>query len=120
MKKGHRLTHRDRRSRADRGCTEQENEVLCIEETRGEVLPEHIVFGLLSITNSCPVNFMLSSPQAKRQFASMEGCEGMVSVSNRWCAAQNQSLLLYFNMIYYFVPSEKQTAGAGRLQSCAE
>lgn len=42
-------------------------------ETWGEVLPEDIVVGLPSTTNPCPVNFMLSSPQAKRQFVSMEG-----------------------------------------------
>lgn len=84
-------------------------------ETRGKVLPEDIVAGLLSTTNSCPVNFMLSSTQAKRQFASMEGCKGMVSVGNRWCAAENQTLLLYFDMIYYLVLSEKQTARLGRL-----
>lgn len=78
-------------------------------ETLREVLPEDIVVGLPSTTNSCPVNFMLSSPQAKRQFASMEGCEGMVSVGNRWCEAENQTLLLYFDMIYCFIPLEKQT-----------
>lgn len=48
----------------------------------------------------------------------MEGCEGTVSVGNRWCAAaENKTLLLYFDMIYYFIPSENQTAKAGRLQN---
>ena len=84
-------------------------------ETRGEFLPEDIVVGLPSTTNPCPVNFMLNSPQAKRQFASMDGCEGMVSVGNRWCVAENQTMLLYFDMIYYFISSEEQTATAGTL-----
>lgn len=87
-------------------------------ETRGEVLPEDIVVGLQSTTNLYPVNFMLSSPQAKQQFESMKGYEGTVSVGNRWCAAQNQTLLLYFDKIYYFISSENQTARSGRLQSC--
>lgn len=86
-------------------------------ETRGEVLPEDIVAGLPSTANPCPVNFMLSSPQARRQLASVEGCEGTVSVGNRWRVAENQTPLLYFDMIYYFIPSENQTGKAGRLQS---
>lgn len=88
------------------------------EKKRGEFLPEDIVVGLPSTTNPCPVNFMLNSPRAKRQFASVQGCKGTVSVGNRWCAAENQTLLLYFDMIYYFIPSKKQTPRAGRLQSC--
>lgn len=36
-------------------------------ETGEDFLQEDIVVGLSSITNPCPVNFMLSSPQAKRQ-----------------------------------------------------
>lgn len=68
----------------------------------GGVLLQDFVFGLPSRTNPCPVNFMLSSPQAKQQFASEEGSEGMVSVGNRWSETrENQTLLLYFNLIYY-------------------
>lgn len=98
-----------------RGGTERENEEGCMEKRHGgEVLPEDIVVGLPSSTNPCPVNFMLSSPQAKRQPASVEGCEGTVSVGNRWCEAENQTLFLYFDMIQYIFPSENQTAKGKR------
>lgn len=116
--RAHTRTHARSQTREERGNWTGKWSGMYRKETRGEVLPEDIVVGLPSTTNPCPVNFMLSSPQAKRPFASMEGCEGTVSVGNRWCAADNQTLLLYFDMIYYFIPSENQTARAGRLQSC--
>lgn len=63
----------------------------------------------------------ISCSTAHGQRGSLRQCKDarvQVSVGNRWCAAENQTLLLYFDMIYYFIPSKKQTPRAGRLQSC--
>lgn len=102
--------------------TEQENEVEYIEKRqrwgRFFFFPEDVVVRLPPTTKPCPVNFMLSSPQAKRQFASMKGCKNAFSVSNRWRAAENQTRLLFFDMIYCFIQSQNQTAAAGRCRSC--
>lgn len=40
----------------------------------------YTVVELPSTTKPCPVNFMLSSPQAKTLLVSMDGFEGTVSV----------------------------------------
>lgn len=69
-------------------------------ETKGEVLSQDFVLGLPSTTSPCPVNFMLSSPQANLR-QRMDARVWLVSVTDgvkqrtRRCFLFRYDLLLY-------------------------